>query len=143
MARLLYAVPCLYSITDRDTNLPTYVHVVERLIVENLPTDLEGFTIATHWIRTSESDSVSFRIRVLDPDEEQISVKPVAKRSMEDYQRYRVNAVAPLFEAKKYGRYSYLVEAEKDGSWEEVANIPLDLMAPPPAQLDVEQQEEE
>lgn len=127
MPRLIYAVPCLLVITDQNTNLPTYVSIVERATTEILPFPLEGISVASNWFNDDGGavDSLAVRVRVVSPDGTTLSERELATREIPPLQRVRINIEMNPIQVNEAGVFSFTVEHMAGGEWVTDADIPF------------------
>lgn len=131
MSYLLFAVPCVSLLDDRESNLPSYVHVIEGINVRNLPEELAPFWIGSQWYNpTKKAVKLHLRIRVMSPDGEDVMIRdldPEKLDPLEPEERFRINIAAPKVEANVVGVYNYVIERKSNAKWVNCVSIPISV----------------
>jgi hypothetical protein len=129
MATHVWSVLCRRVLTDNETNSVSYIDVVEELASHSYPSRLTSLVLATYWIKETENDTIDYRVRLLDPSENQIAVKETPAIPFgPEHNRYRVNLAIAGIEIPAPGHYHFTVERKIGSKWMELSRIPIDFL---------------
>ena len=134
MPRLIRSLLCKRVITDRETNDVTYVDCVERLVPKELPAPLPKMYLATLWQPGDGGDQPKLRVSIQGPSAKKtfhhefppIAIKP-------EHKSHRININLQGAPIKEYGEHQIRVEVRSGQAnrWTRLADIPLEIVAPP------------
>jgi hypothetical protein len=127
MARLLWALTCQRVITDRDTNLVSYIDGFEQFGVPKLPFPFPPFYVATLWERESPRDSLAMRIRVLAPNKTALQTFEPKGTLKFPVPRHRMNVLLGGHMVEQDGRFKIVVEQKKGNRWRKEKTLQIDV----------------
>jgi len=128
MARLLWALTCQRVITDRDTNLVSYIDGFEQFGVPKLPFPFPPFYVATLWERESPHDTLSMRIRVLAPNNKAFQTFEPKGALKFPFPRHRVNVLlGGRVAVQQEGRFRIILEQKKGNQWRKEKSLQIDV----------------
>jgi hypothetical protein len=124
----MWTIPCSLIITDRETNLVSYIGTVESAQAPQFPIQFPPLSIGTLWRKDrAEPEILAIRLILERPSkqkDELITVGPITmERSL-----HRVNMVCS-FEAKEPGIHTLIVQLRKgEKRWTAASRIPLEIV---------------
>lgn len=145
MASFRWGVVCQQAIIDKQTNLVSYINIIEQLTPRDYPTEAPRFTIATLWDRDEEGESFTVRIRAEDESGNILQEEKGEEVEFDEFERFRINKFMGGFEKKEPGCVRFQVDVLNEGEeWETVGSLPVMFMAPeePPEAESPSDQEE-
>ena len=126
MAKFLNCVVCEKVITDRTTNVVSYINCVEELHAAQLPAPLPPLVLGSLWARESDTEeNLEMRIRVSPPDGA-TKTFPVPIAVM-DKQRKRYNVTIGGVLAEAEGTCLFELQVKRTGRWRRVWAFPVEL----------------
>ncbi len=126
MAKLLWAVTCQSTITDKDTNLLSMINVVNGLTTHKLPRDLPPLCLATLWERGGDrpEDLVAIRLCLHRPSGKEYQLIETSDITFTtDFHRVNFN-LSGLF-VEEPGRHEIRVKLKSGNQWRVQAALPL------------------
>jgi len=131
MANFRWGVVCQQAIIDKQTNLVSYINIIEQLTPQEYPAEAPRFTVATLWDRDDEGESFTVRVRAEDEDGNILEEEQGEKVEFEDFERFRINRVMGGFEIEGPGCVRFQVDLLQEGEeWETVGSLPVMFMPP-------------
>ena len=126
-----WGVVCQQAITDKETNLVSYVNVVEQLTPPNYPAETPRFTVATLWDRDDEGEIFTVKVRAVDEHGSTLQEEKGEEIEFGDFERFRINRVMGGFEVVEPGRVRFQIDLLQEGeTWETVGSLPVMFMPP-------------
>jgi len=127
MPKLILAVLCEKVLTDKETNLVSYINLLEGIAAQGFPVALiPSVTLASIWQRTSDSTE-DLQIKV--------ALVPPAGKTTQVYKsdvvpmttpKYRLNLEIAGVQLKEPGNYAFRLYFRKGNRWRKAAEVPLE-----------------
>lgn len=132
--RHILSILCERAIIDKETNLVSYLTVIEGIRVSRLPFRIPFLAFSTLW--RSEGDdggSLELKLTMVNPDgsEDEIFSSYKVQSSAK---RHRTNMILNGFEFNQSGTYSLRLERRNGNKWELVTEMPFDITVAVPKQ---------
>lgn len=124
MAKLKWAITCQRVITDRETNLVSYIDGVEELHVPTLPFPLP-LVLGMVWQRDEVGETIHLKVTGFDPTGNVFAHVPAELRSP-DKIRHRANVTIGIT-AQHVGSYRFVVEQRVSGEWQLERELTVDV----------------
>lgn len=133
MIEHVWSVTCSRAIIDQETNNISLLDIVEQIGTIGpggegaVPVAIE---VVTLWSRgvLDQPERGRARIGLLDPNNAVIGNTHEYEVDLTNYVRTRNRFRMALFPVRGAGKYSFVVEFERDGNWVEVARVPVVLV---------------
>jgi hypothetical protein len=131
MASYRWGVVCQQAIIDKQTNLVSYINIIEQLTPPEYPAEAPRFTIATLWDRDEKGESFTVRVRAEDKNGKILQEEQGEEVEFEDFERFRINRVMGGFEIGEPGCVRFQIDLLQEGEeWETVGSLPVMFMSP-------------
>jgi hypothetical protein len=135
MASFRWGVLCQQAIVDKQTNLVSYMNVIEQFSPPNYPVESPNITVATLWDRDEEGEELNVRVSVVNESDEELEFVEGEPVTFDGFKRYRINRVIGGFTVENPGRVCFKISkevADDDGTskWQEVVRLPVDFAQP-------------
>jgi len=140
MIQHVWSVLCARAVIDSESNNISLFDVVEQIVaigpgIAAIAPGAEGVApvsleLVTLWSRDSldEATRGRARLRIVGPDGMQIGNPFEYEVDLTNFVRIRNRFRMAAFPIRGPGKYSVVIETEQDGSWRQVAQVPVQLV---------------
>lgn len=115
MATLLWLIPCRRIIIDSETNLVSYIDVLNGFRVSQLPAQFPTIMVGSVW-EAEPGDVLESRFRFVGPDGKVLREFEFPSHTFSS-RRHRQNLQIGGFTVSAEGRYRIAFEQKENGSW--------------------------
>lgn len=125
MVKHIWTVLAGNIITDRQTNLMSYINCIEEIVTTKLPVQLPVIGIGTIWEKDSDKDeSLNLKISLVFPSG---NVKDIFKSSniVMTKKRHRLNIITGRWEINEEGVYKIKIEILENDGWATANEVPF------------------
>lgn len=124
MPRFLWGLICQRVITDQDTNLPSYIDIIEEFGVPKVPYRFPPLTFVSVWRRELDDEELRLRVRVQCPSGATAFTHELDLIRMTKL-RQRVNFRFGGFSSEETGDFRVTVESHGVDGWKDAASVPI------------------
>ena len=136
MPRLMWAICCEKSITNRDSGNISLVEVLEEIHVSSMPVNIETpINLVTLWQKEDDledqDESFEFRVPILGPDGESRQEAPneIEAAILGTSRLARVATDLIGVPVREEGIHRFLIELKVGDQWQEKGYVPLAIKA--------------
>ena len=128
MIEHIWTIPCRYILTDKTTNAPSYIGIIEGGASVKFPAKFPPLSMATTWRKTStEAEILEVRVLLEGPSKQKRVVMATDPITMEK-QTHRLNLSCGL-DVKEPGTHYLITQLKKDGKrWVTVSRLPFEII---------------
>lgn len=125
MIRHIWTILARTIITDKETNLISYVNCIEEITTKNLPATLPTIGIGTLWEKDSnQAELLKLRISLIYPSGKSKEILKTEDISMVKI-RHRLNILAGNLIVEEEGKHNIQVEILYNNNWDVVSKVPF------------------
>jgi hypothetical protein len=127
MIKHIWSILCERIITDKQTNLVSYLTAIEALTVAKLPINVPLLSFGCLWLSDSEQENIlELRLIMVNPDKSEKEI--VATQQIKfPGKRFRANIIMDGLVFKQSGTHGLRLERLNNKNWEQVVEIPFDI----------------
>jgi len=120
-------VICQSIVTDKETNLVSYLNCLEEVRAIKFPIRLASISLGMLWDKTSKKEiTLKVRVNIENPSgiQKQLGeIKNVIKKT-----RHRLHVVMDGLAIEQEGIYKFFVEYFEGGKWKKTDFVPLEVI---------------
>ncbi len=127
MLKHIWSILCERIITDKETNLVSYLTIIEALTVSKLPINVPLLAFGSLWISDNEQNNIlELRLIMVNPDK---SKKEIITTEQVQFatRRFRANIILNNIVFNQSGTHRLQLERKNNGKWEHIVEIPFDI----------------
>jgi hypothetical protein len=127
MSKLISAVLCSRVIIDQQTNLVSYIDILDGVHIFSFPFKAPLVIAGTIWQIENEK-KIEVRVRVFSPDNDHLIDSTSAQMDiLPGIKHARMNVAVAGFNIGAIGTYQFAIEHKISGKWHEITRIPMDV----------------
>ena len=127
MIKNILTVICQSIITDKETNLVSYLNCIEQIKSPQFPIRLPFVSLGMLWQKTEEKSlTLKVRIKLLSPDNKEKTIGEM--KSDMNNPRQRQHIVMNGLPIECPGKYIFIVENYTSNKWKQATSVSLDVI---------------